>query len=400
MTQISEVFYHIFPVESFFAALVWKSDLRLCYFFLPEKSSINLEERISKINAKTTRAKPGSGIAEIIFQINCYFAGKPYDFKRVKLDFSNCTDFNTLVYKELRKVKHGTTTTYGALAKAVGKPGGARAIGRAVGMNPFPLIIPCHRVISSDRKIGGFSAHEGVGQKIVMLELEGIEIEKGAKPKLKTPTVLAPDSILRGIEFIKKSDQLLGEWIDRLPPLNLAIQNISSPFQALLEAIIYQQLTGKAAATIYGRVLQLFNSNGKIAPLDIIRAKDSELRSAGLSGAKVLALKDLAEKALSGELPELKVLKMMQNEEIIECLTRIRGIGQWTAEMLLIFKLGRADILAADDLGIKKGLAIVRKEKSLPSSAELKKEGELWKPFRTIASLYLWRIADTMNPGK
>ena len=153
-------------------------------------------------------------------------------------------------------------------------------------------------------------------------------------------------------------------------------------------------MTGKAAGTIYARVLALFGTTSTINPLDIIRAKDSELRQAGLSGPKILAIRDLSEKTLAGEVPEIDHLKKMSDEEIISTLVKIRGIGRWTVEMLLIFKLGRPDVLAIDDYGLKKGFAILRGCTKLPSPTQLKNEGKIWQPYRTIASWYLWRIAE------
>jgi methylated-DNA-[protein]-cysteine S-methyltransferase len=400
MKQYPKKFYCIFRVSKKFAAVVWNNKNQLCRIFLPEISRKNLLDMIERMQNPPVAATPGPQILHSIDQINSYFSGDDFDFKRIKLDLSECTEAGKIVYKHLQKLKPGTTISYGALAKAVGKPTAARAIGNIVGKNPLPLIIPCHRVIKSDGALGGFSSSSGLGQKIEMLKIEGVEIEESQQPpRLAPPAILTPELIENGLKYLCRKDKELGKWIKKLPRFKLATDNISSPFQALLETIVYQQLTGKAAATIYARVLSLFNSNGMVNPLDIIRAKDSELRKAGLSGAKILAARDLAERTLAGEVPTLAQLERMQNQEILDRLSEIRGIGNWTAEMILIFKLGRADVLAPDDYGLKKGMAILRNRKLLPSSVELKKEGKLWMPYRTIASWYLWRIAETQLPG-
>jgi methylated-DNA-[protein]-cysteine S-methyltransferase len=329
-----------------------------------------------------------------IEQIKYYFADKSFDFSEISLDLSLCNDFARKLYKILQKTEPGDTMSYKSLALAVGKPGASRAVGRAIAANPIPLIIPCHRVVKSDGKIGGFSATGGVEQKIRMLQLEGVKFSRD-KNSILPPEPLKQKNINTGIEYLCRQDSNLNSFIKKLANFKLNVDAISSPFQSLLEAIVYQQLTGKAARTIYQRLLDLFCSNGKIHPLDIIRAPESELREVGLSKNKILAAKDLAEKTLEGIVPDLKQLKRMSDFDIISNLTKIRGIGRWTVEMLLIFKLGRPDILAADDYGLRKGYAILKNKEKLPSPAELKKEGAAFRPWRTILSWYLWRIAET-----
>ncbi|GAB4268286.1 MAG: hypothetical protein Kow0029_03550 [Candidatus Rifleibacteriota bacterium] len=350
--------------------------------------------------SKPVQTELSGSVAKLVTQIRRYFSGEKYSFRNASIEPENSSDFSRKVFEALCTVPHGSTVSYSDLAKMAGKPGAARAIGRIVGTNPIPLLIPCHRVVCSDGKLGGFSSEEGIYQKALMLELEGNEIQKDARSaRLVKPKVLNRELSKSGTRYLMYKDKELAKWIDRLPECRLSPDNVLSPFQALLEAIIYQQLTGKAAATIYSRVLSLFGSNGFVSPFDIIRSRESELRKAGLSGAKILAIKDLAEKSLEGYLPGLAQLERISNEGIINLLTQIRGIGRWTAEMFLIFKLGRADVLAADDYGLKKGLAILTRMKKLPTSSELKAHAEKWKPYRSIASWYLWRIAETKLPA-
>ena len=376
------------------SALVWNSKNRVCAYYLPCRSKKNLTSEISKKADNAIKTEPPDKIKHAIEQIKKYFAGKSFDFCKISLDLTSCNNFAIKLYKVLQKTEPGDTVSYKSLALAIDKPGASRAVGRAIGANPIPLIIPCHRVINSDGKVGGFSSNQGVTQKAEMLEHEGIRLNS-KKDLILPPETLNADNIKIGIDLICKCDSKLNEYVKKLPVFELNLDAISSPFQSLLEAIVYQQLTGKAAKTIYTRLLELFCSNGKVSPLDIIRAPENELREAGLSQNKILAAKDLADKTLEGIVPNLEQLKKMSDFDIISTLTKIRGIGRWTVEMLLIFKLGRTDVLAIDDYGLRKGYAILRNKENLPSPVELKKEGLAFRPWRTILSWYLWRIAET-----
>ena len=168
---------------------------------------------------------------------------------------------------------------------------------------------------------------------------------------------------------------------------------MQSPFQALAESIVYQQLTGKAAATIHGRLVSLFPRK-RITPERLLETHARRLRGAGLSRAKVLALKDLAKKTLDGVVPTLARLHAMTDGEIVERLIQVRGIGRWSVEMLLIFRLGRPDVWPATDYGVRKGYARVFGGGRLPSPKYLERRGERWRPHRSVAAWYLWRAND------
>ncbi len=167
-----------------------------------------------------------------------------------------------------------------------------------------------------------------------------------------------------------------------------------SVFLALAQAIVYQQLTGKAAATIFARLCALFPGaqDGPTAD-QILGASDEDLRGVGLSRSKLLSLRDLARRTANSEIPTPSEIERMDDEAVIESLTQIRGIGRWTAEMLLIFHLGRPDVLPADDYGVRKGFALAY-DRELPSPKELATYGTRWKPYRTVASWYLWRMVE------
>lgn len=196
------------------------------------------------------------------------------------------------------------------------------------------------------------------------------------------------------VAYLKKSDKTLGRLIERVGPITLTPNPKQNPYAALVESVVYQQLTGKAAATIFGRVKALYPKSKFPKPEDILKTKDTDLRSAGLSGAKTLAIKDIAQKTLDGVVPTSRVIQNWDNEKIIEHLTTIRGVGQWTVEMFLIFTLGRPDVLPSGDYGVRKGFALTYKKQELPTPKELLAYGEKWKPFRTAAAWYLWRSLD------
>lgn len=166
------------------------------------------------------------------------------------------------------------------------------------------------------------------------------------------------------------------------------------PFDALAESIAYQQLSGKAAATIWGRVRALFPKRKFLDPKLVVKTPDRKLRAAGLSGSKVAALKDLAAKTLDGTVPSARALTKMTDEEIVERLIQVRGIGRWTVEMLLLFDLGRPDVWPVHDYGVQKGFAKTFGKRKLPKPKQLMKLGEKWKPYRSAAAWYFWRALD------
>lgn len=190
------------------------------------------------------------------------------------------------------------------------------------------------------------------------------------------------------------ADVELGRLIERVGPCTLAPRPMDSPFEALMRSIVYQQLSGKAAGTIYGRVRQLFPGDGPPRPEHVRALSDEALRGAGLSRAKLAAVRDLAEKTLAGIVPPLEVLRSLPDDEIVARLTQVRGVGPWTVEMLLIFWMGRPDVLPVTDLGVRKGFMQTYGHDNLPTVEELRSHGERWRPFRSVASWYLWRAVD------
>jgi 3-methyladenine DNA glycosylase/8-oxoguanine DNA glycosylase len=204
------------------------------------------------------------------------------------------------------------------------------------------------------------------------------------------------------IRHLKHADPRLARVIDRIAeisgPFNMKMSEHSGPFQALLRSIFYQQLHGKAAATILGRFKDRFGAGDFPTPAQILAASTPQLRSVGLSRQKIAAIRDLAQKALDGTVPSQAEIELLPNEEIIERLTAVRGIGVWTVEMLLIFHLGRPNILPVSDYGVRKGFQLAFKKKDMPSPKELQAYGERWQPYRTVASWYLWRASEHLRP--
>jgi len=196
------------------------------------------------------------------------------------------------------------------------------------------------------------------------------------------------------IAKLRRADRTLAQVIKRAGPFTHRPEKMQSPFQALLRAIVYQQLNGKAASTILGRVQDLYPKRGGLKPAAILATPDERLRGAGLSRNKVAALKDLSAKTLDGTVPTLAKLKKMPDEEIVAHLVQVRGIGPWTVEMMLMFRLGRPDVLPTSDFGVRQGFMLTYGTRQLPTAKELLEHGERWRPFRSVASWYMWRAVD------
>jgi len=196
------------------------------------------------------------------------------------------------------------------------------------------------------------------------------------------------------IEHLTKADKVLARLIRKVGPCELIPRKRCSPFHALVQSVAHQQLNGTAANTILKRVMALYPRRKFPSPDDVLATPDEKLRSAGLSRAKVASIKDIAAKTVEGVVPPPRAIAKMPDAEILERLTTIRGVGPWTVEMLLIFTLGRLDVLPATDFGVRKGFGVVFRRDELPKPAELLEHGERWRPYRSIASWYLWRSLD------
>ena len=188
------------------------------------------------------------------------------------------------------------------------------------------------------------------------------------------------------LDHLSKADKVMGRLIQRIGPCAWKPDRRRSPFESLVKAVAHQQLNGIAAKTILGRVKALYPGKPFPTPEDLLASTDEALRAAGLSRAKVAAIKDIAAKTLAGVVPTLRAIARMDNETIISQLTAIRGVGTWTVEMLLMFKLGRTDVLPATDFGVRKGFAVTYKLDELPHPKHLLAHGEKWRPYRSYAA--------------
>ncbi|NBT28166.1 MAG: DNA-3-methyladenine glycosylase 2 family protein [Gammaproteobacteria bacterium] len=201
------------------------------------------------------------------------------------------------------------------------------------------------------------------------------------------------------LRHLTASDKGLARVIKAVGNCELESRHRGSVFQYLARSIVYQQLSGKAAATIHGRLADLFPRR-RIEADKLLDLPSSSLRAAGLSRSKSLALEDLAKRDVAGMLPGRIQLKSMTDEEIIARLTEVRGVGEWTVQMLLIFYLGRPDVLPIRDLGVLKGYQKMRRLRDLPSSVRLERAGARWRPFRSVATWYLWRCLEVDLPRR
>ena len=359
---------------------------------LPESREADTRLRLLKKHPGAVEASPPAEIQRSLDGIVALLAGESTDLSTVVLDMSHVPPFHRKVYEAARTVPPGATLSYGEIAKQLGAAGSARAVGQALGRNPFAVVVPCHRVLAAGGRIGGFSANGGIATKLRMLSIEAARAS-GQGALFEGDGVFGFDPDV-AVAHLREADPVLAKLIDGVGPFRMRLRGARSIFVALAEAIVYQQLNGKAAASIFARVCALFPvAQGLNAEL-ILRTSDAKLRAAGLSTNKMLSIRDLARKTVDGDIPTLAEAHRMDDEELIERLTQVRGIGRWTVEMLLISRLGRPDVWPVDDYGIRAGFATLYRKRKFPAPKDLLKPGAKWKPYRTVASWYLWRAAD------
>jgi 3-methyladenine DNA glycosylase/8-oxoguanine DNA glycosylase len=195
------------------------------------------------------------------------------------------------------------------------------------------------------------------------------------------------------VQHLSAADPKLGALITQVGPCTIEIPHHFSIFYSLARSIVYQQLAGAAAAAIMARVEALF-PKGRMTPKNLLKTADASLRAAGLSRNKLAALRDLAAKCLDGTVPSKRALARMADEEIIERISQVRGIGRWTVEMMLIFRLGRPNVLPVDDYGVRKGMQRLYRLRELPGKDAMRRRARKWEPWCSVASWYLWRCAE------
>ena len=199
---------------------------------------------------------------------------------------------------------------------------------------------------------------------------------------------------------LSKTDPVMRRLIREVGPFTLTLRSKRSPFESLVRAIAYQQLHEKAAESILRRFVALFPAGRFPQPGDLLAMDEQAIRGAGFSQAKVAALRDLAAKTIDGTVPTGAIVRKLDDEAIVERLIAVRGVGRWTVEMLLIFQLGRPDVLPVNDFGVRNGFRIAYGRRSMPTPQAVLRYGERWKPYRTAAAWYLWRAADRAKEAK
>ncbi len=381
-------FYRLFETALGFCGIAWEiSDSStgqslVTFFQLPEATKQLTEERIARLSQGRKASAPPR-IAEIIRKVQKHLRGELQDFQDVAVDLKGVSPFGLQVYESCRTIPSGGTLSYGELANIMNRPAASRAVGQALGRNPVPIIIPCHRVLAAGNKPGGFSAPGGLATKARLLAIEGATIGLPAVIKSRR-------DLLRTAALLRIRDPRLARCLDK--SIDFRLRNGQSPYATLIEAVVHQQLSPKAATTILGRVKDLYPGSTFPEPGDLLKTPDRLLRGAGLSKAKTAALKDIAQKTLDNVVPSSKDIISLSNGEITKRLTSIYGVGQWTVEMLLIFNLGRMDVLPVDDYALRKSVAVVFKMKDVPTPKQVSALGESWRPYRTVASLFLWNF--------
>jgi methylated-DNA-[protein]-cysteine S-methyltransferase len=336
--------------------------------------------------AKAERVPPN--IARVARALGTHIAGQPQDFSGAPLDTSGSPPFLLRVQRAAQAIPPGQTLTYGELALRVGSPRAARAVGQAMATNPWAIVVPCHRVFGRSG-FGDYSAGGGLHTKLRLLWREGY--------RGRTSNVSFDEHA--AVAHLRAADPRLATVIDRAGPFTLQAASPHprggvGPFTALARAIVSQQLSGRVAMTIYGRVAALTGDGAIDDAKAVLALSKAKLRAAGLSENKALALRDLAEHAAAGTLPSRAEMQSMSDQEIVDALARIRGIGRWSAQMLLMFYLGRPNVLPVADLGVQKGFNLVYGCSDLPSAAALERAALAWAPYTSVASWYLWRAVE------
>jgi methylated-DNA-[protein]-cysteine S-methyltransferase len=385
-------YYTLFDTPFGRSGIAW-DDRGITRIQLAEANAAATAARMAGTGARRLRGKAPAFVADASDRVRRHLAGRLQDFTPLPLAMDHLPEPRRRIYAEARRVPAGSTVTYGELATRIGAPGAARAVGAAMAENPFILAVPCHRVLGTNGALHGFSAYGGIETKRRILALEGVRIY---------PARVPPPRRADGLEFdpaaarrhLAAADPVLGDLMRRAGPFRLDITRLGEPYHALFRSIVYQQLSGKAAETILGRVLALNEPPDFPTPDELLALSDQRLRSAGLSASKTKALKDLAAKARDGVIPPLRALAKMGDDEIVDRVTSIWGIGRWTVEMMLMFRLGRPDVLPVDDLGVRQGFDLTYGRRRPVTREQLTAWGERWRPFRSVASWYMWRAVD------
>lgn len=282
------------------------------------------------------------------------------------------TEFQRSVWDALRGIPYGRTRSYKQIAQAVGNDNACRAVGLANNKNPIPIFIPCHRVIGADGSLTGFAGGLDVKEKLLKLEKQNSRYFEYGKTE---------------VEYLKSRDARLAKAIDKIGFVEYGI--VPDLFEALVYNIVGQQISMKAMDTIWNRMRDRFT----VTPQSIAGLSAEQLQSTGITMKKAVYIKDIAETILRGEF-DIGRIKDMGDDEVCRELSKLKGVGTWTAEMLMIFSLERKDILSWDDLAIRRGICRLYHHKKLDRE-KFEKYRRRYSPYGTIASFYLWALGDS-----
>ncbi|MCB9557218.1 MAG: methylated-DNA--[protein]-cysteine S-methyltransferase [Deltaproteobacteria bacterium] len=336
-----------------------------------------LDELQRRCRLPVTQQQPPRSIRPVLARIAAHLDGNLDPLSDVAIDLRGISPFRQQILQLCRSVGPGETSSYGELAKRLGKAGASRAVGSAMSNNPLPLVIPCHRICASDGP-GWFSSHGNLATKLRLLTIEGADLASWREA--------APRQL-------RRADPKLAAVIRRVGRCTLEPQADPSAFASLVRAIVHQQVSMAAGRTIIGRLSEAMNDrNARLSARRLLAASDQRLREIGLSRQKASYLRALAEHERRGY---LRGIERLDDEALIERLTAIRGVGRWTAQMYLIFQLGRLDVLPVDDLGVQNAVTQLYALRQRPTPQRIERLAEAWRPYRSIASWYLWRSLDS-----
>ncbi len=322
--------------------------------------------------------RPPAPVRDLIKRLRRHLVGRPDDFADVPVDLSGRSDFARKVARAARRIPPGETRTYGELARRLRRPDAARGVARALAANPVPIIVPCHRVLPASGGLGGYSAGDGLPTKARLLHAEGVVLDPALEP---------------GYAHLRRVDKPLARIMREAGPYLPIFGGSQDPYEVLCTSLVHQQISVKAAATIAGRVRALTPGPGYPTPAELPELADADLRGAGLSRQKIGYLRDLAACVSDGRL-DLYALRRLDDDAATAALVQVKGIGVWTAQMMLIFNLGRLDVWPVDDLGLQDSVRMHLGLAERPKAKEMQALGERWAPYRSLAAWYLWRLAD------
>ncbi|MBI2570947.1 MAG: methylated-DNA--[protein]-cysteine S-methyltransferase [Candidatus Schekmanbacteria bacterium] len=366
--------------------IAWRGEA-LTRVQLPESEAADVAAHVTRDGAAALVETPTVFAEEVAERLRRHLAGGRDPLQDIALDFAATTATRRAIFHALRRVAVGCTISYGELAAAAGISGGARCVGQAMAANPWPIVVPCHRVLAAGGRLGGYSGAGGLCTKLRLLTVEGFDT-----------TQLYGE----GIRHLRAADRHLAGVIDRVGPLRLAAYlglDQGDAFTALAAAIVFQQVSVAAGRAIHARLLEAVGTGGLLYPGAVLAAGAERLRSCGLSARKATYICDLAAQAADGRL-DLDSLARLDDDEVVRRLVALKGIGRWTVEMLLIFYLKRLDVFPVDDLGLRNAMCRLYALAAPPQVDELRKLAEPWRPFRSLATWYLWQYAALAKSDK